>query len=287
MSGPVLTFEHVGKTYRPPLSRPWDRPAPALVDVSFAVQPGSSVGLIGPNRAGKTTVLKLLLSVCRPSRGRITRFGRPISDRGVLSRIGFMHEKQALPGYLTATELLHFHGAMSGLAAAALRRRVPELIARVGLHGRHREPVGRFSKGMIQRLVFAQMLLGEPDLLVLDEPSGGLDLEGVDLVHQELRRHRDAGGTAILVSHDLHEVQRLCDTLLVLDGGHLAYAGTVERFVGAADGLEDAMRVFRRRAAPEPAEDPPTSLLDSPDTELVGHVRAGGAWDQARAEAMP
>lgn len=218
-------FESVAKTYR---TGPFGRGGvAALRGVSLRVPTGSVFGLLGPNRAGKTTLIKLLLSLCEPSGGAVTRLGAPVADRRTLARVGYMHENHAFPRYLSAGELLHFYGGLSGVRGDARPARVDALLERVGLADRRREPIARFSKGMVQRLGLAQALINDPDLLILDEPTEGLDLSGRLLLRQVVREFKAAGKTVLLVSHVLTEVEELCDRLAVLVAGSLAHAGPV------------------------------------------------------------
>ena len=221
----AVEFVDVSKTFRAPL-RP-GRTVQALSGVTLRIEPGEVFALLGPNRAGKTTLLKILLGLCRPSGGRVFRLGRPLSERGALSRVGYMHENQAFPRYLTAAALLEFYGVLGWIPAATLKARIPALLDRVGLADRAREPIARFSKGMIQRLALAQALLAEPDLLVLDEPLEGLDLGGRVLLHEIITQERDAGKTVLVVSHALEEVAEVCDRAAVLVQGRLAYLGSL------------------------------------------------------------
>lgn len=220
-----VELRNIGKDY--PASF-WGRPLRAVGDVSFSVAPGEVFGLLGPNRAGKTTIVKMLLSLCRPSRGQLLRFGRPWQDRSTLAQIGYVHENQAFPRYLSAQHVLEYYGALSLLAEPLVKRRVPELLARVGLSDRAREPIARFSKGMVQRLGLAQALLAEPELLVFDEPNEGLDLMGRQLVRDVVREQRDKGRTVLFVSHVLSEVEQICDRLAVIKNGELAYLGPLK-----------------------------------------------------------
>jgi ABC-2 type transport system ATP-binding protein len=206
---------------------PRARSVQALGAVSFRIEPGEVFALLGPNRAGKTTLLKILLGLCRPSGGRASRLGRPLSDRSTLARIGYMHENQAFPRYLTAAALLQFYGELGWIPSAILNARIPALLDRVGLADRAREPIAYFSKGMTQRLALAQALLAEPHLLVLDEPLEGLDLSGRVLLHEIIAQRRAAGKTVLVVSHALGEVAEVCDRLAVLVQGRLAYLGTL------------------------------------------------------------
>jgi ABC-2 type transport system ATP-binding protein len=219
-------FAEVSKTYRAPFDR--RRAVVALCGVSFGIEPGEAVALLGPNRAGKSTLLKVLLGLCRPSGGRATRLGRPVSDRSTLARVGYMHENQAFPRYLTAAALLEFYGTLSAVSPAQLRTRIPALLERLGLADRAGEPIARFSKGMVQRLALAQAVLAEPDLLVLDEPLEGLDLSARRTLVEIVDQQRRAGKTVLIVSHALGEVAQICDRVAVLVAGRLAYLGPLD-----------------------------------------------------------
>jgi ABC-2 type transport system ATP-binding protein len=190
-------------------------------------EPGEVIGLVGPNRAGKTTLAKILLSLCSPSAGRAFRFGKPLTDRSTLARVGYVHENPAFPRYLNARELLHYYGALSLLPESLVRTRAGQLLERVGLADRTREPIARFSKGMVQRLALAQALLNDPELLVLDEPAEGLDLAGRRLLHAIVRDWRTRGRTVLLVSHALAEIEELCDRIIVLAAGRVVRDGSI------------------------------------------------------------
>jgi ABC-2 type transport system ATP-binding protein len=245
----VAEFVDVSKTYRYAWRR---RPAlQALGGISFTVAAGEVLALVGPNRAGKTTLVKILLGLCHASSGRVLRLGLPLSERSTLARVGYMHENQAFPDYLTATTLLDCYGTLSRLAPAALRNRVPALLDKVGLADRANEPIARFSKGMIQRLALAQALLTEPDLLVLDEPLEGLDMGGRQLLQETIGQQRSAGKTVLIVSHALGEVAQVCDRLAVLVEGRLAYLGPLASLLhdpetGGQRSLEAALEPFYR-----------------------------------------
>lgn len=225
MSNAIVEFVEVSKTYRSGL-RP-GYAVEALRGVSFQIEAGEVLALLGPNRAGKTTLVKILLGLCHPSGGQVVRLGRPLADRSTLARVGYMHENQAFPRYQTAASLLSFYGDLTWLEPAVLAARVPALLERVGLADRAREPLSRFSKGMGQRLALAQALLAEPELLVLDEPLEGLDLSGRQLLQDVVAQQRQAGKTVILVSHALGEVAQICDRLAVLVEGRLAHVGSL------------------------------------------------------------
>ncbi len=225
MHSPAAEFVDVVKTYRTPMLR--GRTVQALRGVSLRVEPGEVLALLGPNRAGKTTLLKVLLGLCHPSGGKVFRLGRPIAHRPTLARVGYMHENEAFPRYLTASNLLEFCGQMSLVPVSVLKSRVPLLLEKVGLTDRAQEPIARFSKGMVQRLALAQALIADPDLLVLDEPMEGLDLDARRILQNLLEEQRCAGKAVLVVSHALGEIAQVCDRLAVLVEGRLAYLGSL------------------------------------------------------------
>jgi ABC-2 type transport system ATP-binding protein len=227
-------FSGVSKTYRNCFFR--RRAVEALRDVTLRLELGEVFGLVGPNRAGKTTLVKLLLSLSQASAGTIQRLGRPLSDRSTLGQIGYVHENHAFPRYLSAAALLEYYGALTLMPAQRVRERVAQLLDLVGLADRSREPIARFSKGMIQRLGIAQALLNEPRLLVLDEPTEGLDLNGRRLLREVVREVRQHGGTVLLVTHILSEIEHLCDRVGVLVNGRLVHVGPLADLTrGASD----------------------------------------------------
>jgi ABC-2 type transport system ATP-binding protein len=247
----AAAFAGVSKTYRHGLFR--RRAVEALRDVSFRIESGEVFGLLGPNRAGKTTLVKLLLSLCQPSGGDIQRLGRPLSDRTTLGQIGYVHENHAFPRYLSAAALLEYYGALTLLPYERVRERVPQLLDLVGLVDRCHEPIARFSKGMIQRLGIAQALLNEPRLLVLDEPTEGLDLNGRRLLRDVVREVRQRGGSVLLVTHILTEVEHLCDRVGVLVNGRLVHVGPLAELIhddtGSPRSLEKTLKELYAKAS--------------------------------------
>jgi ABC-2 type transport system ATP-binding protein len=262
-AAPSAEFDNVVKDYpRGMLRRGTLR---AAAGVSFAVQPGEVFGLLGPNRAGKTTLVKLLLSLARATTGAVRRFGRPAAERRTLARVGYVHENHAFPRYLSATALLGYYGALSLVPEPDVRARVPRLLEWVGLADRAREPITRFSKGMVQRLGIAQALLTDPELLVLDEPSEGLDLAGRQLIRDLVADRRRRGHAVLLVSHPLPEVEQLCDRVGVLVSGQLKYLGPVadltrDPATGAARSLEQALQALYEPSSPCRQEPEPAAL---------------------------
>ena len=235
----AASFRDVRKRYK---SGPLARGVEALAGVSFDVPTGCVFGLLGPNRAGKTTLVKLLLTLARPTSGAVGRLGQPGRDRRTLARVGYMHENHAFPRYLSARELLHFYGGLGGLSSDSAPARVNPLLDRVGLADRADEPIARFSKGMAQRLGLAQALVNEPDLLVLDEPTEGLDLAGRELIREVVRGRRAAGQTVLLVSHSAPEVEALCDEVAVVVAGRLVERSSLAQLRAQSDSLEGALK---------------------------------------------
>lgn len=238
-------FEKVGKLYQTGWSR--RRGTRAVNNVSLRIPEGQVFGLLGPNRAGKTTLVKLLLALGRPTEGSVTRLGKPATDISTLARVGYMHENQNFPRYLTARELLRFYAALTMMKPDKIASRVDELLKLVGLSDRTEEPISRFSKGMVQRLGLAQALLNDPDLLVLDEPTEGLDLIGRALLRDIIAARKAKGKTVLLVSHVLSEVEQTCDRVAVIVNGAIVKDASVAELLrdpktGATRSLEQALR---------------------------------------------
>jgi ABC-2 type transport system ATP-binding protein len=241
----AAAFENVGKVY----STGWSsrRGTRAVANVTLQIPEGQVFGLLGPNRAGKTTLVKLLLALGRPTEGKVFRFGRPASAIATLARVGYMHENQHFPRYLNARELLRFYAALTLMKPEAIPARVDELLKLVGLADRTTEPISRYSKGMVQRLGLAQALLNDPDLLVLDEPTEGLDLVGRALLREVIASRKARGKTVLIVSHVLSEVEQTCDRVAVIVNGSVVKDAAVADLTrdpktGQARSLEQTLR---------------------------------------------
>lgn len=245
---PSLEWIDVTKDY--PGSRVAGGKVRALDGVSLRLDSGEALGLAGPNRAGKTTLLKLALSLCQPSAGQVVRFGTAAADRSTLTRVGYVHEAPAFPTYLNAGDLLEFYGALSGMTRGSRRRVIPELLERVGLDDRRRAPISTYSKGMLQRLGLAQAMVNRPQLLVLDEPDAGLDLPGRDLIVDLVAEHRQRGGSLLLVSHQARAIENLCERVAVLVAGRVVHDGPVGALADASSDLESAIRALYRSGKP-------------------------------------
>ena len=239
----------------------WSRRSLTAVDnISLRVPVGSTYGLLGPNGAGKTTFVKMLLSAAHPTAGRAMDFGRDSREPAARIPIGYLPENHRFPTYLTGWDMLDFYGALSGMPSAERRRRIPELLETVGLDSRaHHLRLGKYSKGMLQRVGLAQALIHSPRLLVLDEPSDGVDPVGRKQIREVLLQLEQQGVTIFLNSHLLQEVELFCREVAIIQKGKVALSGTVLELtsgsgyrleiVGAPENLESELRAKARNAA--------------------------------------
>ncbi len=232
MSEPVIRTVGLSKTY----TDFWGRPrVSALADLSIEVRPGEVYGLLGPNGSGKTTTIKCLLGLLKPTKGDAFVFGRDPGDMQAKKRIGYLPEETYLYKFLNAEETLRFFGRLFDLPEALIRSRSDELIKLVGLDHARRRRLGEYSKGMARRLGLAQALINDPDLVILDEPTSGLDPIGSAEVKDLIVRLKQAGKTVLLCSHLLADVEDVCDRMCILYQGILREQGTVEELLRADD----------------------------------------------------
>jgi ABC-2 type transport system ATP-binding protein len=194
---------------------------PAVRDLTIQVGRGEAFGFLGPNGAGKSTSIKMLLGLVKPSGGNALLLGQPVGTRAVRARIGFLPEHFRFYDWLSAAELILFHGRLCGLAEDALRHKVPRLLERVGLGAQHDKPIRSFSKGMMQRVGLAQAIVNDPEILFLDEPTSGLDPAGRKLVRDVISEQRQRGATVFLNSHLLGEVEQSCDRVAFIRDGSI------------------------------------------------------------------
>ena len=199
----------------------------ALAGLDLRVPAGRTFGLLGPNGAGKTTLVKLLLAIAFPTSGRATVLDRPPGDVRAKARIGYLPENHRYPPHLTGEQVLHHFGRLSGLKRVERSRRVEMLLRRVRMQEWAGVRVHKYSKGMMQRLGMAQAILNEPDLLILDEPTDGVDPIGRREIRDLLLEQKERGATIFLNSHLLSEVERLCDRVAILKDGALMREGLV------------------------------------------------------------
>ncbi len=214
----------------------WMRARARAVDnVSFQIAPGEVFGLLGPNGSGKSTTIKMILGLLKPTRGRIAVFGKPPTDVQVKSRIGYLPEESYLYPFLNARETLDYYGKLFQLDAGTRARRTDELLEMVGLtHAQHRQ-VREYSKGMQRRIGIAQALINDPDFLILDEPTTGLDPLGTRQVKDLILELGRRGKTVLLSSHLLADVQDCVDRMVILYGGQIRDEGTCDDLLSAHD----------------------------------------------------
>jgi ABC-2 type transport system ATP-binding protein len=258
----VILVEGVSKTYGR-----FGRRTRALDGVSVEVRRGETLGLIGPNGAGKTTLLSCLLGFLRPDAGRIRIAGRAVDDLWVRARTGYMPERLGFDRDLTGADFLAFHWRLSGGSGDRAPAEAAAAAERVGLD---RQALSRklraYSRGMLQRIGVAQATLGQPELLFLDEPASGTDPLGVAIVRERILEAKARGATIVLNSHQLPEVERVCDRVLFIDGGRLTRSETL-----SGEGVSR-----RRTAIRVPAEKVQEALNRLADAGLSAEAGAEG-----------
>ena len=235
MAEPTITVERAVKTFRSGLRR---RSVVALAELSLEVEPCSVVAFVGPNGAGKTTTMNLLLGLLTPDSGSISLLGQPPGSREARRQLGFLSEIFYTYPFLTARKTLALYGRLSGMSEEQLARRIPAQLERLGLGQAMDRKVGTFSKGMTQRLGLAQALLHEPRLLLLDEPTTGLDPQGRRLVAEIMHEEQARGTTVFLSSHILSDVERSCDRVIMLREGRVVLSETLASLTSASDEWE-------------------------------------------------
>jgi ABC-2 type transport system ATP-binding protein len=221
----------------------------ALKGLDLVVPRGQTFGLLGPNGAGKTTLVKLLLGIAFPTSGKASVLGRPIGDVPTRQRVGYLPENHRYPSHLTGEQVLHHFGRLSGLRRPERARRVDALLRRVRMEEWRSVRVHKYSKGMMQRLGMAQAILNDPDLLILDEPTDGVDPIGRREIRDLLLEQKARGATIFLNSHLLSEVERLCDRVAILNEGTLLREGSVADLTRS----QSAWRIDVRPPAVTPA----------------------------------
>ncbi|MCX6590841.1 MAG: ABC transporter ATP-binding protein [Acidobacteria bacterium] len=200
----------------------------AVENISLRVNRGTTFGLLGPNGAGKTTFVKMLLSACIPTAGTARVYGKDTKDPEARRPIGYLPENHRFPTYFTGAGMLDFYAALSGVDSAKRRKLIPELFERVGLDPKWMDVrVGKYSKGMLQRVGLAQALIHSPTLLVLDEPSDGVDPVGRRQIRDVLHALEAQGVTIFLNSHLLQEVELFCRDVAIVNKGRVVLEGAV------------------------------------------------------------
>jgi ABC-2 type transport system ATP-binding protein len=276
----MIVVEGVSKTYGR-----FGRATRALDAVSLTVPKGETLGLIGPNGAGKTTLLSCLLGFLRPDTGRITVDGKEVDDLSVRARTGYMPERLGFDRDLTGAAFLAHHWRLSGGDPARTQAEASSAVARVGLDPSVlSKRLKTYSRGMLQRIGVAQATLGDPDLLFLDEPASGTDPLGVAIVRERILDAKKRGATIVLNSHQLSEVEKVCDRVVFIDRGQLQRTETL-----TGEGVSrkrTLLRVPPGRGADamaflaaagfraEPGADGSLVLSDFPDADVARAVKA-------------
>ncbi len=277
----------------------WNRPKARAVDgVDFEVRRGVVLGLLGRNGSVKSTTVKLLLGLLNPTRGHIEVFGHSPRHVQTKARIGYLPEESYLYRYLNSSETLDFFGSLFHLSKAERENRSAQLLEMVGLGKTQTRAVGEFSKGMQRRIGLAQALINDPDLVILDEPTAGLDPIGCREVKDLIIALARRGKTVILSSHLLSDVEDVCDRVVIYYGGRIQAAGTLKELLAEPDTLRITTPVLRRETLERVLEiirkdvssgevrvDNPTQNLESYFLAVVARARAAGETSGAQSGA--
>jgi ABC-2 type transport system ATP-binding protein len=234
----AIEFHGVTKVYKRIFS---EERITALSDISFEAAPGEVCAFLGPNGAGKTTSISLLMGFFFANSGEIRVLGYPPGDVHAKQQIGFLPENFAFYKYLTGPKLLRLHMRLAGQSPAGAEQRIHDLLAKVKLAAYENLKIGKYSRGMVQRIGIAQALLCDPQLVVLDEPTSGLDPAGRREVLQILATLKSEGKTVFLSSHILPEVEQIADRAIIIDHGKLVRAGRLDEMLAAGNRVEIAI----------------------------------------------
>lgn len=227
----ALELDNLSKTYKIGWRKAGRR---AVVDVSLSIPAGKVFGLLGPNGAGKTTTIKMALGFLKPDSGQVRIFGKPNSPKA-RTRVGFLPEQPYFYPHLTAGAALDFYGKLFGIKRAERVERAKLLLETVGLSDAVKLPLGKFSKGMLQRFGIAQALINNPDLLIVDEPASGLDPIGQVEMRRLLAALNAEGKSILLSSHYLSEVENICHEVAIMNRGTVIARGDIGKLLDAGD----------------------------------------------------
>ena len=249
----------------------------SLKGCSLTVYEGETFGLLGPNGAGKTTLLKILLGIVRASSGRAVLLGKPIGDRAVKQRIGYLPENPYLYDYLTAWEFLRYTAGLFNISRSEYKKRIPQLIDTVGIDRKtaKKKQLRQYSKGMLQRIGMAQALINNPEVVFLDEPMSGLDPIGRYQIRQIILALKEQGKTIFFNSHVLGDVEQICDRVAILAQGEIICTGSLDDLLGS----EDTYQVAGKGGDREELQPWICDLDFSDDQHWHGQLITGGNLD--------
>ncbi len=227
----------------------------AVDGVTFQVEEGEIFGFLGPNGAGKTTTLRMIYGVLRPTAGDVLVRGKSVREdpEGAKAYLGVMPEDTGIYSRLTTEENLVYFGKLRGIPEGVLRERIPQLLDRLGLTGKRYVLADKLSKGMKRKLAFARAVLHEPDILLLDEPTSGVDVMSAREIRSMISEYASGGRTVVISTHNMWEVQQLCTRVGIINRGRLIYVGSVEE-LERLTGEEEFEEVFVRLIKGEVAE---------------------------------
>lgn len=264
---PAVLVKNLVKDFRGPFR---GKMVNAVKDVSLSIAPGEVYGLIGPNGSGKSTTMKAVLGLVQPTSGACAVFGKDSSKVDSRNEVGFLPENPYFYKHLTAAETLRFYGKLCGMRGRLLKDRVEEMLELVSLQDARDRRLKGFSKGMLQRIGLAQALVQEPKLVVLDEPTAGVDPVGSRQIRDLILKLKGEGITVFLCSHLLEQVQEICDRVGIIHHGVLVNEGSLEDLIS----LNDRTEVILENASPE---------LMKQIRELVGQSQEGDLISEGRA----
>jgi ABC-2 type transport system ATP-binding protein len=261
-STPAVEIRDLVKDFKTSFRR---KPLRAVDGVSIRIMPGEVYGLIGPNGSGKSTTMKALLGLVAPTSGNCAIFGKDSLKVDSRNEVGFLPENPYFYKHLSGAETLRFYGRLCGIGGKILSERVNELLSLVDLENARDRRVGGYSKGMLQRIGLAQALIQEPRLVILDEPTAGVDPVGSRQIRDMILKLRERGITVFLCSHLLEQVQEVCDHVGIIFQGRMIREGRLEELIS----IEDQTDIVLRDATPELLEKITVLVESTPGAELV------------------
>lgn len=263
---PAVEIRHLVKDFKTSFKR---QPLRAVDDVSIRIMPGEVYGLIGPNGSGKSTTMKALLGLVAPTLGQCAIFGKDSLKVDSRNEVGFLPENPYFYKHLSGKETLEFYGKLCGIRGAALKDRVTELLELVDLIGASHRRIGGYSKGMLQRIGLAQALIQQPRLVILDEPTAGVDPIGSREIRDLIFKLREQGITVFLCSHLLEQVQEVCDHVGIIFRGKMVKEGKLEDLIA----IEDQTELILKDADPTLIEEIEALVARDANAELISSGR--------------